>query len=113
MKRFLTICFLFLIFVSCFGNAGVQIVRRGKPLLLFTFSQRKGSNSEAEDSYEYIVTNLPAYAFSLSTIKNLYNLRWNEETAFRHLKYAGNMVHIHSLKKVFNNACHNRLYTDF
>lgn len=55
----------------------------------------------AEDSYEYIVTNLPAYAFSLSTIKNLYNLRWNEETAFRHLKYAGNMVHIHSLKKEF------------
>ncbi|MBQ6134467.1 MAG: transposase [Lachnospiraceae bacterium] len=30
----------------------------------------------AEDFYEYIVTNLPAYAFSLSTIKNLYNLRW-------------------------------------
>ena len=23
MKRFLTICFLFLVFVSCFGNAGV------------------------------------------------------------------------------------------
>ncbi len=83
--------------IRCF----FQIVRRGKPLLLFSFSQRKGSNSEAEDSYEYIVTNLPAYAFSLSTIKNLYNLRWNEETAFRHLKYAGNMVHIHSLKKEF------------
>ena len=52
-----------------------------------------------DDSYEYIVTNLPVYGFSLSTIKELYGLRWNHETAFRHLKYAGNMVHLHSLKK--------------
>ena len=27
-----------------------------------------------EDSYEYIVTNLPKYAFPLQTIKELYNL---------------------------------------
>lgn len=50
---------------------------------------------------EYIVTNLPAYGFSSSTIKELYRLRWGEETAFRHLKYAGNMVHIHSIKRAF------------
>ena len=37
----------------------------------------------------------------LDKIKELYNLRWNIETAYRHLKYAGNMVHIHSLKKEF------------
>ena len=30
-----------------------------------------------EDSYEYIVTDLPQYAFPLQTIKELYNLRWN------------------------------------
>ncbi len=53
----------------------------------------------SDNSYEYIVTNLPKYSFSIETIKHLYQLRWNEETAFRHLKYAGNMVHIHSLKK--------------
>ena len=53
----------------------------------------------AEDSYEYIVTNLPGYGFSESTVRELYSLRWNEEVAFRHLKYAGNLVHIHSLKK--------------
>lgn len=53
------------------------------------------------ESDEYLVTNLPAYAFSLNTIKELYHLRWKEETAFRHLKYAGNLVHIHSLKKAF------------
>ena len=52
-----------------------------------------------DDSYECIVTNLPAYGFSLSAIKDLYNLRWNHETAYRHLKYAGNMVHLHSVKK--------------
>lgn len=51
------------------------------------------------DSFEYIVTNLPKYAFSLQTIKDLYHIRWGCETAFRHLKYAGNMVHIHSLKQ--------------
>lgn len=55
----------------------------------------------SEDSFEYIVTTLPAKAFSLDKIKELYNLRWNIETAYRHLKYAGNMVHIHSLKKEF------------
>ena len=51
--------------------------------------------------YEYIATNLPARDFPLKIIKKLYNLRWGEETAFRHLKYAGNMVHIHSIKPDF------------
>ena len=55
----------------------------------------------SEDSYEYIVTNLPMYKFTSEMIKNMYFLRWNEETAFRHLKYAGSMVHIHSLKREF------------
>ena len=51
--------------------------------------------------YEYIATNLPVKTFPLKVIKTLYNLRWGEETAFRHLKYAGNMVHIHSIKPDF------------
>jgi hypothetical protein len=52
-------------------------------------------------SFEYIVTNLPRESFSIDSIKELYNLRWGEETAFRHLKYAGNMVRIHSIKLDF------------
>ncbi len=52
-------------------------------------------------TYEYIATNLPVNSFPPATIKELYNLRWREETAFRHLKYAGNMVHIHSIKPDF------------
>ena len=55
----------------------------------------------SDGSYEYIVTNLPCYAFSLSAIKELYHMRWDEETAFRHLKYGASMVCIHSLKKDF------------
>lgn len=55
----------------------------------------------SEDSYEYIITTLPSYAFPLNKIKELYHMRWNIETAYRHFKYAGNMVHIHSLKKEF------------
>lgn len=54
-----------------------------------------------ENTYEYIATNLPQYAFPMDKIKDLYHIRWGEETAFRHLKYAGNMIHIHSLKKDF------------
>ena len=50
---------------------------------------------------EYIATNLPIKTFPLKVIKTLYNMRWGEETAFRHLKYAGNMVHIHSIKPDF------------
>lgn len=53
----------------------------------------------SENNFEYIITNLPSYAFSSATIKKLYHLRWNVETAFRHLKYAANLVHIHSVKK--------------
>ena len=54
-----------------------------------------------DNTVEYVVTNLPQHAFSLSAIKKLYHLRWGIETAFRHLKYAGNMVHLHSRKKEF------------
>ena len=52
-------------------------------------------------NYEYIATNLPVATFPLTVIKELYNLRWGEDTAFRHLKYAGNRVHIHSRKPYF------------
>ncbi len=55
----------------------------------------------SEGSFEYIVTNLPMYGFSTDTVRELYRLRWGIETAYRHLKYAGNMVHIHSLRPDF------------
>ena len=41
----------------------------------------------SEDTYETVVTNLPADEFPASEIKHLYNLRWGIETSFRDLKY--------------------------
>lgn len=54
-----------------------------------------------ENGYEYIVTNIPKNRMSCKKIKEIYRLRWGIETAFRHLKYAGNMVHLHSVKREF------------
>lgn len=50
---------------------------------------------------EYLLTNLPRSEFSLSDLKELYHLRWEIETSFRHLKYASELIHIHSLKPEF------------
>lgn len=51
--------------------------------------------------FEYLLTNLPRSEFSLSDLKELYHLRWEIETSFRHLKYASELTHIHSLKPEF------------
>lgn len=56
----------------------------------------------SESNYEYIITNLPRNTFPLTTIKELYHLRWNIETAYRNLKYADGLVHFHSLKNEFS-----------
>lgn len=41
----------------------------------------------AEGCYENLITNLPDLDFGLDDFKDLYHLRWNEETAYRDLKY--------------------------
>ena len=41
----------------------------------------------AEGCYENLITNLPDMEFDLDDFKELYHLRWNEETAYRDLKY--------------------------
>lgn len=50
---------------------------------------------------EYLLTNLPKKKFTISDLKELYRLRWEIETSFRHLKYASGMVHMHSIKPKF------------
>ncbi|MGN1158471.1 MAG: IS4 family transposase, partial [Agathobacter sp.] len=52
----------------------------------------------SEDSYECIITNLPAYEFSPERIKELYHMRWGIETSFRQLKYAIGMQSFHAKK---------------
>ena len=51
-----------------------------------------------EDTYETILTNLPAETFSLSEIKKLYSMRWGIETSFRDLKYPLGLLNFHARK---------------
>lgn len=46
--------------------------------------------------YENLITNLPADQFSMNDLKELYRLRWNEETSFRELKHIIGAVDFHS-----------------
>lgn len=41
----------------------------------------------SDDTYQTVITNLPADEFSSADIKHLYNLRWGTETSFREWKY--------------------------
>lgn len=52
-----------------------------------------------EDTYETLITNLDENEFKLEDFKELYHLRWKEETAFNYLKHAVGMLHFHSKKR--------------
>ena len=52
----------------------------------------------ANGCFENIITNLPDIVFDLDDFKDLYHLRWNEETAFRDLKYPLCLKALHSKK---------------
>lgn len=53
----------------------------------------------ADDKYETLVTNLDENEFGLSDFKDLYHLRWNEETAFYYFKHAVGMLYFHCKKR--------------
>ena len=55
----------------------------------------------ADDSYEYIVTNLPRERFHAASIKWLYNARWGIESSFKKLKYNLALAYFHSYKREF------------
>ena len=55
----------------------------------------------APDTYEYLATNLDCEEFPLSVLKELYHLRWGEETSFRDLKYTIDILHFHARKRAF------------
>ncbi len=54
----------------------------------------------AEDTYEYILTNLPS-EFTIDDIKQCYHWRWGIETSFRYLKHAAGLLYFHSRKPEF------------
>ncbi len=52
----------------------------------------------SEGCYENLITNLPDLDFDIDDFKDLYHLRWNEETSFRDLKYPLCLKAFHSKK---------------
>lgn len=52
----------------------------------------------APGSFENIITNLPDIEFDIDDFKELYHMRWNEENAFRDLKYPLCLRALHSKK---------------
>ncbi|MDY4921454.1 IS4 family transposase [Frisingicoccus sp.] len=54
-----------------------------------------------EDSYEYLISNLPYDPFSSEDMKWIYHFRWNCEVSFRYLKHAAGMLYFHSKKPEF------------
>lgn len=51
-----------------------------------------------EDTYEMLVTNLDRFIFPITTLKEIYNLRWGIETSFRELKYSIGLTNFHAKK---------------
>lgn len=54
----------------------------------------------AENTYEYMITNLP-HTFDLHDIKDCYHWRWGIEISFRYLKHANGLLYFHSKKPEF------------
>ena len=55
----------------------------------------------SDNSYEYLITNLPKDEFGYSALRNLYHMRWGIETSFRFLKYTIGLNYFHSKKRKF------------
>lgn len=64
----------------------------------------------AENTYEYLITNLP-HSFTMEDIKECYHWRWGIEISFRYLKHANGLLYFHSKKPEFlkqeNATCFN------
>ena len=54
----------------------------------------------ADDTFEYILTNLP-FSFDLQDIKECYHWRWGCEISFRYLKHAAGLLYFHAKKPEF------------
>ena len=53
------------------------------------------------DNFEYLATNLDEEVFPPSSIKQLYHLRWDQETSFRDLKFTIDLIHFHGKKREY------------
>ena len=66
---------------------------------IYTMTLRCTCIKIGEDSYEYLISNLPFETFSSKDLKALYWKRWSIETSFRSLKYALSLVYLHSVNR--------------
>lgn len=57
-----------------------------------------------EDTYENLITNLPPEEFEPDDLRDLYTLRWKQETSFRELKHAVGAEDFHC--RSFEYICH-------
>ena len=55
----------------------------------------------SEGCFETLLTNLPDLEFDLEEFKELYHMRWSEETSFRDIKYPLCLQAIHSKKYAY------------
>lgn len=58
----------------------------------------------SDNSYENLITNLPADEFDADALRVLYYIRWGLETAFSYLKHAVGAIDFHC--KSFDNVVH-------
>lgn len=72
--------------------------RKHDPLVFYKLSFRIVRFRLSTDSFETVVTNLPADAFPPFELKRLYARRWGIETSFRQLKYTLGLIHFHAKK---------------
>jgi hypothetical protein len=70
-----------------------QPLLNGKHLYFLQF--RVVKIKTGENSYEYIITNLPN-SCTLEDIRECYHLRWGIEVTFRFLKHANGLLHFHT-----------------
>ena len=75
-----------------------SMLLNGKHLYFMQFRVLKIKT--AENTYEYIITNLP-HSFDLEDIKYCYHMRWGCEISFRYLKHANGLLYFHSKKPEF------------
>ena len=77
-------------------NVPMDYVTQGHPE--YRLSLRIIRIELSDSCYENLITNLPELDFDFDDLKDLYHLRWDEETSFRDLKYPLCLKAFHSQK---------------
>lgn len=84
----------------------VSLITENEPELFFSYrlicveiESQNETTGEKITEMEYLITNLDPEEFDAKAIKELYHLRWNIETSFRHLKYVLKAKQVHSRKQ--------------